>query len=179
LPKDTDLSKVDIWFGDESRVGQRGIQRKLWAPAGTRPRVLKQQGFQSAQIFGAICPSLNLGAALILPYCNKVGMELFLQEMSFNIPEGRHAVLVLDCAGWHDNLVIPGNITIIHLPPYSPELNPTEQVWQFIKDKWLSNRCFENYEAIVDAVVEAWNKFISIPKKIFELCSRDWAILSN
>jgi len=179
VPKNIDLDKVDIWFGDESRVGQKGIQRKLWARRGTRPRVFKQQGFQSTQIFGAVCPSLNRSAALVLPHCNKEGMELFLKEMSFNVPKGRHAAFVLDCAGWHDNLEIPSNITIVHLPPYSPELNPTEQVWEFIKDKWLSNRCFEDYEAIVAAVVAAWNKFIAIPGKISELCSRDWALLSN
>jgi len=179
LPLAISKESVDIWFGDESRVGQKGIQRKVWAPKGTRPLVFKQQGFQSTHIFGAVCPSRNLAAALILPSCNKIAMELFLKEMSENIPKERHAVLILDGAGWHDHLQVPTNITIVHLPPYSPELNPIEQVWAFIKDRWLSNRCFEDYQKIVDAVVEAWNRFISIPKKISELCSRDWASLLN
>jgi hypothetical protein len=70
-------------------------------------------------------------------------------------------VLTLDGAGWHqksDRLVVPDNIGLLHLPPYSPELNPTENIWQFLRQNDLSNRVFATYETIVDACCVAWNK---------------------
>jgi transposase len=108
-------------------------------------------------------------------------MELFLEEFSKSIPPGKHAVLVVDQAGWHKSLdlKIPINISFIFLPPYSPELNPIEQLWQQLKQGWFSNRCFEDYEEIVDIAAEAWNSFTSLPGAIKKLCSRNWAILEG
>jgi transposase len=85
---------------------------------------------------------------LILPWCNTAMMNLHLAAISTDVAPGRHAVLLLDQAGWHlsDKLVMPHNITIVPLPPKCPELNPQENVWQFIRDNWLSNRVFENAE---------------------------------
>ncbi len=104
-------------------------------------------------------PPLARGAALALPRCNTQAMQWYLDEISSQVTPGAHAVLLLDQAGWHttDKLVIPPNITLLPLPPRSPELNPVENVWQFIRDNWLSNRVFKSYDDTVDLCCDAWN----------------------
>ena len=173
------LSEVDILFGDESRVGQKGIMARLWTLRGTRPRVVRQQQHISAYIFGAVCPEKGYGAALVLPDCDTEMMELFLNETSKQIPIGRHAVLILDKASWHttEKLKLPENISLLFLPPYSPELNPIEQVWHFLKQHFLSNRVFKNLDDILESCCNAWNRFINKPSRVKSLCSRKWANL--
>jgi len=168
---------VDIWFQDEARVGQQGRTTRIWAIKGTRPRAVKQLQFTNTYIFGAVCPSKNLSAALIMPYVGVITMEKHLEEISKNVPPGRYAVVVIDQASWHmaETLSVPGNISLLPLPPYSPELNPCEQVWQFLRRRYLSNRCFDGYDDIVEACVCAWNQFTFLPGKIKSLCSRGWA----
>ena len=104
--------------------------------------------------FGAICPKEGKGAALVLPRCDTETRNLHLAEIATAVAPGSHAVLVVDQAGWHisDRLVVPANITILLLPPKCPELNPVENVWQFMRDSWLSNRIFNSYKDIVDHV---------------------------
>ena len=95
-------------------------------------------------------------------------MNLHLAEIAKNVAPGAHALLLVDQAGWHvtDKLAVPANITIKPLPPKCPELNPTENVWQFIRDNWLSNRVFKSYDDIVDHCCEAWNKLVEQPWRI-------------
>ncbi len=90
-------------------------------------------------------------------------MNLHLTEIAKAITPGAHAVLLVDQAGWHLSmrLVVPPNITIIALPPKCPELNPVENIWQFLRDNWLSNRVFKTYDDLVDHCCEAWNKLVS------------------
>lgn len=98
----------------------------------------------SAYIFGAICPKKGKGAGLVLPYCDTAAMNEHLKEISLAVDPGAHAVLILDQAGWHTTpkLTVPANITLMFLPSKAPELNPVENVWQFMRDNWLSNRIF-------------------------------------
>jgi transposase len=86
-------------------------------------------------------------------------MNLHLAAISADVTPGRHAVLLLDQAGWHlsHKLVVPPNITIVPLPPKCPELNPQENVWQYLRDNWLSNRVFDNHNALLDHCCDAWN----------------------
>jgi len=104
-------------------------------------------------------------------------MNLHLAEISLAIAPGAHAVLLMDQAGWHTTgkLDVPRNISIIALPSKSPELNPQENIWQFMRDNWLSNRVFTSYEDIVDHCCEAWNKLVDQPWKIMYIGLRDWA----
>ena len=103
--------------------------------------------------------------------------ESRLDLLSRNVAEGAHAVLLLDRAGWHttSKLDVPGNITPIFLPSRAPELNPVENVWQYLRQNWLSNTVFENYDAIVDAACAAWQKLIAQPETITSIGMRDWA----
>lgn len=104
-------------------------------------------------------------------------MVLHLNEISAAVAPGAHAVLLLDQAGWHlsAELEIPDNITVLPLPPKCPELNPVENIWQFMRDNWLSNRVFRSYEDILDLCCYAWNKLIDQPWTIMSIGLRQWA----
>jgi len=104
-------------------------------------------------------------------------MTLHLAEIATEIAPGKHAVLLLDQAGWHlsRHLVVPATITLVPLPPKCPELNPVENVWQFLRDNWLSNRVFNSYDNLVDHCCEAWNRLVDQPWKIMSIGLRESA----
>ena len=168
---------IEVWFQDEARIGQKNKITRRWAKRGTRPVAPRDQRTASTYIFGAICPQEGKGAALILPRCNTEAMSLHLAEIAAAVAPGAHAVLLLDQAGWHlsDELIVPANITLLPLPPKCPELNPVENIWQFMRDNWLSNRVFHSYRAIVDHCCYAWNKLVDQPWIIMSIGLRDWA----
>ena len=163
------------------RIGQRGTQTRLWARKGTRPWVVRQQQSESAYIFGAVCAQRDTAVGMILPQANTEAMSHHLQAISEAVPAGRHAVMMLDRAGWHTTAKLPqfSNLSLLLLPAGSPELNPAEQVWQQLRDRHLANRCYDGYEQIVDACCDAWNAFTQIPDAIRSLCSRHWAMLPS
>jgi hypothetical protein len=166
-----------VWFQDEARVGQKNGITRRWARRGTRPSAPKDQRTASAYIFGAICPKQGKGAAIVMPRCNTAAMTAHLAEISGAVATDAHAVVLLDQAGWHtaNALKIPDNITLMPLPPRSPELNPTENIWQFIRDNWLSNRVFRSYDDILDHCCAAWNRLVDQPWTIMSIGLRDWA----
>jgi len=130
IPGHVSLNSVDVWFQDEARFGQQNTTTRLWAEKGTRPRAVKQQQFEYAYLFGAVCPSTGATEALIAPYMDMEIMKEHLKLISKRTPSDRHAVIIADGAAWHQEYLADQfeNITIIKLPPYSPELNPIEQV---------------------------------------------------
>ena len=107
-------------------------------------------------------------------------MNAHLAEIARRVEPGAHAVLVLDGAGWHRSktLAVPDNISLLSLPPYSPALNPVENVWQFLRANWLAISVFDDYAAIVDACCLAWNRFATNPNAIAYITSRTWAAVS-
>ena len=114
-----ETTPIEIWFEDEARIGQKNGQVRQWAKRGTRPRQPADQRYDNAYLFGAICPARGVGAALALPYADADMMQLHLDEISRNVADGAHAVLLLDRAGWHttSKLDVPGNITRSSCPP--------------------------------------------------------------
>jgi putative transposase len=174
LPAGTAL---ELWWQDEARVGQKNTISRRWARRGTRPRAPHDQRTKWAYIFGAVCPAKGKGAGLVMPWCDSHAMSAHLQEISQAVDPRAHAVLLLDRAGWHTSpkVNIPANITLLPLPPRAPELNPVENVWQFMRDNWLSNRVFASYEDIVDHCCAAWNKLVDQPWRIMSIGLRDWA----
>jgi len=159
------------------RLGQKNTLVRQWARRGSRPRQPKDQRYQSLYLFGAICPARGTGAALVLPWANTQAMQAHLWEISRNVAPGAHAVLLLDRAGWHmtAKLKVPKNITLLFLPSRAPELNPVENLWQHLRQTYLSNRVFETYQDILDAACEAWNSIIDQPWKIMSIGLRQWA----
>jgi len=117
----------------------------------------------------------------MLPFANTQAMQLHLDEISRHVAAKAHAVVLMDRAGWHraDKLKVPKNLTIILLPSRSPELNPVENIWQYLRQNWLSNRVFQDYNAILDAGCEAWNKLIAQPQTIMSIGLREWAYIGH
>src|SRR5690349_24218160 len=103
--------RVEVWFQDEARIGQKNSLTRVWGQTGSRPVAPKDLGFVSAYLFGAVCPSEGKAAALILPICNTAAMNHHLSEISSQVAPDAHAVGILDRAGWHRSrgLVVPGN----------------------------------------------------------------------
>lgn len=154
----------------------------MWAERGSRPAAPRDQRYSWAYLFGAICPARGVGAALVLPFANAEMMNLHLAEISTTVAAGAHAVLTIDGAGWHqigDKLRVPNNITLLHLPPYSPELNPVENVWAYLRSNKLSNRVFETYDAIVEACCDAWVWLTDQPERITSIGTRKWGCVTQ
>lgn len=170
---------IEIWFQDEARVGQQGTLTRLWARRGTRPRAPRDRRYAWAYIFGAVCPERGAGAALVLPFANAEAMQRHLEEIARCVAPGAHAVVVLDGAGWHGaaNLAWPDNLSLLPLPPYSPELNPAENIWQYLRQNDLSLRVWADYDAIVETCCQAWNKLVATPDRITSIARRAWAVI--
>ena len=103
------------------------------------------------------------------------------QDQGCERGRGAHAVLLLDRAGWHTSgaLAVPKNVTLILLPSRAPELNSVENVWQYLRQNWLSNRVFTTYKVIIEAACEAWRKLIAQPDTITSIAPREWAVTSQ
>jgi len=132
----------------------------------------------SAYLFGAICPDRGVGAAIIMPTVNTEAMNEHLKEISAQVTAGVHAILICDGAGWHQTggaLNVPKNITLLSLPPYSPELNPMENVWEYLRANKLCGLVWDSYEAIVEACKTAWDFLINDPERIRSIGTREWA----
>ncbi len=134
------------------------------------------QRHTNAYIFGAVCPARDTGVALVLPDVDTRAMNRHLAEIGRNVLPGAHAVIIIDGAGWHkaNDLLVPTNISLLRLPPYSPELNAQENIWEYLRQNFLAGRIFETYDDIVDACCNAWNALASEPGRIQSIATRDW-----
>jgi hypothetical protein len=189
---------VEIWFQDEARVGQKGSLTYVWArlaqgsvrrrrmewqgegPVGSRPPMVRDNRHDTAYIFGAICPARGIGAAIITPTVNTDCMNLHLAEISTQVTPGSVAAIICDGAGWHQTggeLSLPSNIVLVPLPPYAPELNSMENVWEYLRGNKLSSGIWDEYEDILRACADAWNWLTDDPDRIRSIGSRDWAMV--
>jgi len=161
-------------FQDEARFGQQGTLTKVWAECGSRPRMVKQTEYEWVYMYGAVNPITGESVGMLAPYVNTEWMNHHLRLIGEQVGKHRHAVLVLDQAGWHmaKALKVPDNITLLPLPPYSPELNPIERLWQWIKTHDMSNRIFSGYDHLLDAGCEAWNRLAQ--SRIQSVCRTSW-----
>ena len=128
-------------------------------------------------MFGAICPARGTGAALVMPTVSIEAMNQHLAEISTSVSLGAIALLILDGAGWHSSphLIVPENIVLMPLPPYAPELNSVENIWDYLRSNFLSHCVWDTYEAILDACCDAWNALIAKSEVIASIGTRDWA----
>jgi hypothetical protein len=158
------------------REGQQGTITHVWAERGTRPTALRQTEYNWAYLFGAVCAQTGKSAGLVMPEANTEAMNRHLAEISKQVSEDAHAVVLMDRAGWHRSggLRVPANLTIMLLPARSPELNPAEVVWHWLRSHYLSNRVYANYEAILEACCQAWKRLAEHVDRIRSLCSFPW-----
>jgi len=182
VPEAVPDHSIELWWQGEARIGQQGHLTYIWADRGSRPPAPRDQRYDWAYIFGAVCPARGVGAGLILPEVNTNAMNLHLLEISRHVAPGAHAALVLDGAAWHQTggrLKVRESISLLSLPPYSPELNPVENIWQYLKQNFLSNRLFDTYDEIVDACCSAWKTLVAAPDRIRSIAQREWACVSG
>jgi len=170
-------TRVELWFADEARIGQKNSPTRVWGQTASRPVAPQDLGFAAADVFGAVCPSAGKAAALIMPIGNTFAMNHHRSEISRQVATDAHAGVILDGAGWHrsQGLVVPGNITLLTLPPCSPELNPVERMWHYRRSHWLANSVFRSLADIMDAYETAWNRFAADHALIRSLCAVAWA----
>jgi hypothetical protein len=143
--------------------------------------MVRDNRHDSAYILGAICPARGVGAAILTPAANTEYINAHLQELSAQVSPGAIAAVIWDGAGWHQKgarLKVPDNVVLLPLPPYAPELNPMENVWEYLRANKLSARVWDNYDAIIEACREAWNWFIADPERIRSIGTRTWATVS-
>ena len=174
-------ARLQLWCQDEARIGQKGRTCHRWYERGVRPPWLADKRFASLYLFAACRPGTDEAFALALPEATTASMAVFLERFAHGLEPGVHAGLILDRAGWHvaRRLPVPANVTLVPLPPYSPELNPVENLWQYLKHNFLNARVFESYEAIVEACCAAWTRLRALPGQIRSITSRDWVKAVN
>ena len=158
------------------RIGQKKGCVRQWAPRGSRPRQPVDQRYESTYVFGAVCPARDTGAALLLPYANTGALQRHIDEIGRHVAQGAVAVVLMDNAGWHrtGKLVWSSNVRPLFIPPGCPQLNATENIWQFLRQTYLSNRVFDTYTGIVDCACSAWNKLLAEPGRITSIATRKW-----
>jgi putative transposase len=151
--------RIEIWQQDEARIGQQGTLARLWAETGSRPAAVKQTEYEWAYLFAAVNPLTGAASALVAPTVNTHYMNEHLRFIGEAAGPDAHVVLVLDQAGWHmaKALKVPANVTLLHLAPYSPELNGAERIWGYLRQRYLSNRIYKDYDELFDAITRAWN----------------------
>ena len=139
---------------------------------------MQDQRYINAYIYAAVEPGTDNAFALILPAANGIGMQAFLDAFAKTIADDEHVALVLDGAGWHSGktLRVPTNITLVPLPPYSPELNPVERVWLYLKERFLSMRLLNDYDEIVAAASQAWKRLRREAGRLTSLTSYPWIV---
>ena len=146
----------------------------MWADRGSRPSAIKQTEYDWIYLFAAVNPVTGESSAMLAPTVNTDYMNAHLEFISGQAGSDKHVVLVLDQAGWHvaKALRVPDNITLLHLTPYSPELNPVERIWAYLKSHYLSNRVFRDYDDLLVSSREAWNALSD--ECLRSVCRTEW-----
>ena len=152
FPEHTSEKPIKLFFQDEGRFGRINSIAKCWVPNGKRAIVGNQTIRQYTYVYTAVCPETGENYSLILPYANTESMNIFLDEISDEFKKYR-IILTMDNAAWHDgkDLKKYDNIVPLFLPPYSPELNPVEYIWHYVKDHYkFKNRTFKSMDEVIN-----------------------------
>lgn len=166
--------RVEVWLQDEMRFGQQGTMTSVWGETNSRPKVVRQTEYEWCYIFGAVNPRSGNSSALVAPSVNTELMNKHLAFIAEEAGAGVHVVLVLDQAGWHKSkkLVVPQNVTLLHLPPYSPELNAIEKLWGYAQSHHTSNRVYRDYGHLFEAACQTCRDIDA--ERIKSVCRTGW-----
>lgn len=169
--------RLRVYFQDESRFGQQGTTTNLWARRGSRPTAVRQTEYQYLWVLGAVCPETGHAEGLLSPQLNTKIVNLFLKQFSQTLAADEHAAMIWDGAGFHvsGQLQVPANVTIIQLPAYSPELNPIENLWYYLKSHFWSNRAYADYDALEQAAIHAWKQAVLNADLMKTVCNAPYA----
>jgi len=165
--------RLRLFFQDEARFGQQGTTTNVWAKTGSRPEAVRQTAYKYLWVSAAVCPETGLAEGLISSRMDTDTINAFLQQLSARVGADEHAVMLWDGAGFHrsKDLVLPTNITALQLPAYSPELNPIENLWHYLKSHHWSNRAYKDHEELEAAVMQAWNHSVENSELMKTVCS--------
>jgi transposase len=168
--------EIRIYFEDEARFGTQGTITRVWAPKGSRPRAVRQNGREWLYVLMAVCVGTGSASALIMPELNTGVLNLFLEQFARELPAGVHAILIWDGAGYHTSgdLAVPGNVSLIQLPPYSPELNPVENLWHYLRSHHWSNRPYEGYKGLEKEAVRSLCIVCDDAEQLKSICNADY-----
>lgn len=168
-----------LMFQDEARFGRISDVRHCWDKKPRRPLVRAMVTQQYTYAYGAVSPVDGRFDSLILPQVNSVCMRVFLDEIAARYPN-ENIVMVLDGAGWHKSkeIELAENMRTMFLPPYSPELNPQEHVWDELREKFFHNRAFDSLDALETHLEEALRSLESSPQRMRSIAGWDWIINS-
>jgi transposase len=167
-----DNRPVLLFAQDEGRFGRISDVRRAWSPLGMRPQAPRQIIRTYLYVFTAVCPALGKMTSLILPWANTEMMNIFLRQVAEDFPD--YFILMLaDQAGWHTSqkLEVPENIRLIDLPPRSPELNPSEHIWEELREKNFANKAFRDLDEVEDNLCLGLNDLASNPEKLRSMTS--------
>lgn len=164
-----------LMFQDEGRFGRISDPRRCWGPHPIRPDVKAALVREYSYAYAALSPWDARLDSLILPDASTVCMNVFLNEVAERYPDD-FIVMVLDGAGWHRSkaLKVPSNVALLPLPPYSPELNPVEHLWDDLREKSFHNRVFDSLDAVEDQLCDALAAFEADPQRIHRLAAWPW-----
>ena len=164
-------------FQDEARFGRISNPKSCWAKKPFRPKVNAQLVREYIYVFGAASPQDGQHDSLVLPFANTEAMSTFLEELSRRYPS-EQLLIFMDQAGWHKAkaLMVPDNIELSFLPPYCPDINPQEQVWDELREKFFGNKLFETIDAVLEAVVQGLCHLEQAPASIKQLTTRKWML---
>jgi len=132
--------------------------------------------FPTVPLYGAVRPGTGDAFALVMTEIGTAAMQAFLDRFAASLPQRTHAALMVDQAGWHtaSALAVPQNISLVFLPPYSPELNPVERVWLYLRERFLSLRLFADLDDIINACCDAWNQLLAEPGRVASLTNYEY-----
>lgn len=167
---------VEVFFEDEARFGQQGRITRVWAPRGSRPRAVRQTQYTYLFVMVAVCGATGSVSGLVMPELNTAVVNLFLEQFARERPPGVHAVLIWDGAGYHTAgaLKVPANVSLILLPPYSPELNPVENLWHYLRSHDWSNRVYRGYEELKAEAVRSLRRVCLDAERMKTVCAAEY-----
>jgi hypothetical protein len=171
--RDRPGKRVEVWFEDEARFGQKGTLTTVWARRGSRPTAVRQAQYDYLRVIAAACPATGAAAGIVMPHLDTPTIDVFLEQFSAQLAPDVHAALIWDGAGFHTggDLAVPGNVSLIRSPPYSPELNPIENLWHYLRSHYWSNRVYEDREALKEAACLALVAVGTDAERIKSVCA--------
>jgi transposase len=168
--------RVEVWFEDAARFGQKGTLTTVWAERGSRPTAPKQGAFGNLHVPTAVCPATGEAEGLVSAALNAEVVQLFLDQLAATTPAGTHRLLVWDGAGYHvaKALRVPPSLTVLTLPAYAPELNPVERLWRYLRQHHWANRVYPTLADLEDAAVGGWRAVCLNAERIRTVCRCDY-----
>ena len=165
-----------MFFQDECRFGQQGTLTRGWAKRGSRPTAVRQTEYEYIWVIGAASPQTGQAEAILSPVLNTAIINQFLDQFSRALAPDVHAALIWDGAGFHraHDLKVPDNITLIPLPPYSPELNGIENLWHYLRSHCWSNRTYRDYDELFDVASDSWCRYCLDSNLIKSVCAKNY-----